>query len=109
MAQDNQKYHILLLVTDGDLHDFDETRDVIVEMAHYGVSVVIVGIEHDWPENKRRKPDFSNMKALDGDEGEFCQNMSWSLLCGFSFENVSFSAAHKQHGSSSRKRHCPVC
>jgi hypothetical protein len=54
-----QMYHILLILTDGAIHDMKETKDLIVECSKYPLSVIIVGIGN---------ADFSNMIALDGDD-----------------------------------------
>lgn len=40
------------------IHDLKETIDVIVEMSHYPVSIIIIGLGDE---------DFSNMEVLDGD------------------------------------------
>jgi Copine len=52
-------YHILLILTDGEIHDMKESSDLIVECAKYPLSIIIVGIG---------SADFSNMEQLDGDE-----------------------------------------
>jgi hypothetical protein len=52
-------YHILLILTDGIIHDMPQTTDLIVECAKYPLSIIIVGIGN---------ADFSNMEQLDGDE-----------------------------------------
>jgi len=52
-------YHILLILTDGEIHDMRKTKDLIVECSHYPLSIIIVGIGN---------ADFSNMVELDGDE-----------------------------------------
>lgn len=52
-------YHILLLITDGAIHDMKETKDVIVELSAFPISIIIVGVG---------EADFSNMVELDGDE-----------------------------------------
>ena len=52
-------YHILLILTDGSLHDMRETKDLIVEASEYPLSIIIIGIG---------EADFSNMVELDGDE-----------------------------------------
>ncbi len=56
---DYPMYHILLILTDGMIHDMPETTDLIVECANYPLSIIIVGIGN---------ADFSNMEKLDGDE-----------------------------------------
>ena len=52
-------YHILLILTDGIIHDMPQTTDLIVECAKYPLSIIIVGIGNE---------DFSDMEKLDGDE-----------------------------------------
>ena len=52
-------YHILLILTDGEIHDMPKTKDLIVECSNYPLSIIIVGIGN---------ADFSNMRELDGDE-----------------------------------------
>lgn len=53
-------YHILLILTDGDVHDLPETIDVIVSMSSLPVSIIIVGLGNE---------DFEKMEILDGDHG----------------------------------------
>ena len=55
----SQMYHILLILTDGEIHDMPKTKDLIVECSNYPLSIIIVGIGN---------ADFSNMRELDGDE-----------------------------------------
>ena len=52
-------YHILLILTDGAIHDMKDTKDLIVECSEYPMSIIIVGIGD---------ADFSNMVELDGDD-----------------------------------------
>ena len=54
-----QMYHILLILTDGVIHDMRETKDLIVECSGYPLSIIIIGIGN---------ADFSNMIELDGDD-----------------------------------------
>ena len=51
-------YHILLIITDGVIHDMSSTIDLIVECSKYPLSIIIVGVGEE---------DFSNMIELDGD------------------------------------------
>ena len=37
-------YHVLVVLTDGSLHDEKPTRDLLVEMSYLPVSVIVVGI-----------------------------------------------------------------
>jgi len=52
-------YHILLIITDGAIHDMRETKDLIVECSLFPLSIIIIGVGN---------ADFSNMVELDGDE-----------------------------------------
>lgn len=58
MSQHDQKYTILLILTDGAIHDYQATVDSIVSGSNLPLSIVIVGIGNE---------DFSNMDKLDGD------------------------------------------
>ena len=51
-------YQILLIITDGEIHDMAATKDLIVQNANLPTSIVIVGVGN---------ADFANMEELDGD------------------------------------------
>ena len=53
-------YNILLLLTDGVIHDMPRTIDLVCELAEEPASIIIVGVGN---------ADFSAMEALDGDDG----------------------------------------
>ena len=53
-------YLVLLILTDGEIHDMEQTKKLIVESSHLPLSIIIVGIGN---------ADFTNMDILDGDEG----------------------------------------
>ena len=57
--QEEAKYLILLIITDGVIEDFQESADEIVKLAELPVSVLIVGVGNE---------DFSLMSKLDADE-----------------------------------------
>ena len=59
MTQFNQKYTILLILTDGVINDLDKTIDEVVKASMLPLSIIIVGIGG---------ADFEQMEALDGDE-----------------------------------------
>ena len=46
-------YHILLILTDGEIHDMPATKDLVVECSKYPLSIIIVGIGN---------ADFGNMR-----------------------------------------------
>ncbi len=52
-------YHVLLLLTDGEIHDMPETKSIIVELSYMPCSIVIIGVGEE---------DFKNMKFLDSDD-----------------------------------------
>ncbi|CAG9321491.1 unnamed protein product [Blepharisma stoltei] len=59
ISQYNQQYYVLLILTDGDIHDMRETIDWIVRGSSAPLSIVIVGIGND---------SFSKMITLDADD-----------------------------------------
>lgn len=56
-------YHILLIITDGEIEDLDETIELVIEASKMPLSILIVGVgtEH-----------FLKMARLDGDQKELC-------------------------------------
>ncbi|EAR93346.1 copine protein (macronuclear) [Tetrahymena thermophila SB210] len=52
-------YTIMLILTDGEIHDMNETIDSLVYASNLPLSVIIVGIGN---------ADFANMERLDGDD-----------------------------------------
>lgn len=54
------KYFVLLLMTDGEIHDMDQTIDQIVVSSYLPLSIIIVGIGN---------ANFSSMDQLDADDG----------------------------------------
>lgn len=60
-----QKYLVLLIITDGIINDMDDTIANIVSAADYPMSIIIVGVGN---------ADFSNMEVLDGDNVRLCAN-----------------------------------
>jgi hypothetical protein len=51
---------VLLILTDGEIHDMSQTKNLIVSGALLPISVIIVGVG---------QADFGNMEILDGDNG----------------------------------------
>jgi len=58
-SQQNQKYFILLIITDGVINDMEATIDEIVAACDLPLSIVIVGVGN---------ADFQNMEILDADD-----------------------------------------
>lgn len=55
-----QQYFILLIITDGEITDLDQTRQAIVNASKLPMSIIIVGVG---------EADFKAMEFLDGDGG----------------------------------------
>jgi len=51
---------VLLILTDGAITDFDETKSAIVNASDLPMSIIIIGVGQE---------DFSEMEALDSDQG----------------------------------------
>ena len=58
--KNSNKYFILLILTDGEIHDMIDSIIRIFECVFLPISIIIVGIGD---------ADFTNMKILDGDDG----------------------------------------
>ena len=69
--QFNQQYTVLLILTDGDIHDMTETIDWIVRGSNSPLSIVIVGIGND---------SFNAMKKLDADETPLIDSKGKKML-----------------------------
>ncbi|XP_072371456.1 copine-1 isoform X1 [Scyliorhinus torazame] len=54
------QYYVLLIITDGEITDLDQTRNAIVEASKLPMSIIIVGVGD---------ADFQAMEFLDGDDG----------------------------------------
>ncbi|KAM6979613.1 copine-1 [Aplochiton taeniatus] len=61
-AQENNaaQYFVLLILTDGEITDLDQTRNAIVAASRLPMSIIIVGVG---------PADFKAMELLDGDDG----------------------------------------
>ena len=53
-------YQVLLILTDGEIHDMEQVVDLIVSNCNLPLSIIVVGVGN---------ADFSNMERLDGDNG----------------------------------------
>lgn len=65
MQEGSNVYQILLILTDGQIHDMDETINLLVNNCELPLSLIIVGIGN---------AEFSNMQRLDGDNGLYSTN-----------------------------------
>lgn len=57
-AKGTNVYNILLLLTDGTIHDMLKTKDLIVKLSYEACSIIIIGVGN---------ADFDAMEELDGD------------------------------------------
>ncbi|KAL5717147.1 Protein BONZAI 2 [Ranunculus cassubicifolius] len=61
LANNQQKYFVLLIITDGVITDLQETMDALVKASDLPLSILIVGVGG---------ADFKEMEILDADKGE---------------------------------------
>jgi len=54
-----QKYHILTIITDGEISDMENTKRAIINACDTPLSIIIVGVGHG---------NFNSMVELDGDD-----------------------------------------
>ena len=47
-TMNTKAYHVLQLLTDGDIHDLAETREIIVEMSTLPCSIIIIGVGDEY-------------------------------------------------------------
>ena len=52
-------YHVMLILTDGFIHDMDKTINSIIDASDFPASIIVVGVG---------KEDFSLMEQLDSDD-----------------------------------------
>eukprot|EP01038_Epipyxis_sp_PR26KG_P006747 gene6747-9244_t len=85
-SQSNQKYSILLILTDGVVSDFENTKAAIVEASRQPLSIIIVGIGSE---------NFDAMRKLDGDQKLLVANGKSALRDIVQFVSL---ADHKEPG-----------
>ena len=57
--EDEKRYHILLILTDGAIHDYEESKRTLVKLSDYPCSIIIIGVGDE---------DFTSMEELDSDK-----------------------------------------
>ncbi|KAK9120237.1 hypothetical protein Scep_018330 [Stephania cephalantha] len=65
VANNEQKYFVLLIITDGVITDLQETKDALVKASDLPLSILIVGVGG---------ADFKEMEVLDADKGDRLEN-----------------------------------
>ena len=59
LARHPKTFSVLILLTDGCIHDMPETKELVVELSYKPCSIVIIGIGDE---------DFAEMSTLDADK-----------------------------------------
>ena len=68
--QDGSHYHVLLMITDGEITDMDRTVAAICESSHLNLRILIIGVGN---------ANFDKMDRLDGDDGHMRHPLSGQL------------------------------
>jgi len=83
--QKNLNYYVLLVITDGQTDDMDETTKAIIEASKYPISIIIIGVgdgdfrgmekldEGAIPNTKRNISQFVTSKQFNGDNEKLTQ------------------------------------
>ncbi|KAF5957246.1 hypothetical protein HYC85_004471 [Camellia sinensis] len=105
LANDELKYFVLLIITDGVITDLQETKDALVKASDLPLSILIVGVGG---------ADFKEMEILDADKGERLESSNgrvasrdivqfvpnarcaeWGVLCcSIAFSRITFSISN---------------
>lgn len=64
-------YNILLILTDGEIHDMEQTKQIIVESSKHPISVIIIGVGEE---------KFELMRQLDSDESVLRDNFGHAAV-----------------------------
>lgn len=86
--QDKYNYSVLLILTDGAIHDMDESKSAIIDMTHLPISIIIVGVGN---------ADFGKMDELDGDDKTLRSSMGRTAIRDI----VQFVPFNKYHNNPS--------
>uniref|UniRef100_A0A7C9DPK1 C2 domain-containing protein n=1 Tax=Opuntia streptacantha TaxID=393608 RepID=A0A7C9DPK1_OPUST len=85
LADGQQKYYVLLIITDGVITDLEETKDAIVKASDLPLSILIVGVGG---------ADFKEMEFLDADKGERLESTSGRVTTRDIVQFVPFRDVH---------------
>ncbi|KAK9748234.1 hypothetical protein RND81_02G044900 [Saponaria officinalis] len=85
LASGQQKYFVLLIITDGVITDLQETKDAIVKASDLPLSILIVGVGG---------ADFKEMEFLDGDKGERLESTTGRVASRDIIQFVPFRDVH---------------
>uniref|UniRef100_A0A8I6XTT1 C2 domain-containing protein n=1 Tax=Hordeum vulgare subsp. vulgare TaxID=112509 RepID=A0A8I6XTT1_HORVV len=87
LTSNQQKYFILLIVTDGVVTDFQETIDAIIKASDFPMSIVVVGVGG---------ADFKEMEFLDPNKGGRLESSTGRVA---SRDVIQFAPMKDVHGS----------
>ncbi|KQJ99632.1 protein BONZAI 1 [Brachypodium distachyon] len=87
LISNQQKYFILLIVTDGVVTDFQETIDAIIKASDFPLSIVVVGVGG---------ADFKEMEFLDPNKGERLESSTGRVA---SRDVIQFAPMKDVHGA----------
>uniref|UniRef100_A0A0E0NFM2 C2 domain-containing protein n=1 Tax=Oryza rufipogon TaxID=4529 RepID=A0A0E0NFM2_ORYRU len=87
LANNQQKYFVLLIVTDGVVTDFQETIDAIIKASDFPLSILVVGVGG---------ADFKEMEFLDPNKGERLESSTGRVA---SRDMIQFAPMKDAHGS----------
>ncbi|KAF0891980.1 hypothetical protein E2562_011356 [Oryza meyeriana var. granulata] len=87
LASNQQKYFVLLIVTDGVVTDFQETIDAIIKASDFPLSILVVGVGG---------ADFKEMEFLDPNKGERLESSTGRVA---SRDMIQFAPMKDVHGS----------
>ncbi|XP_047327536.1 protein BONZAI 1-like [Impatiens glandulifera] len=85
LAENGQKYFVLLIITDGVITDLQETKDAIVNASDLPLSILIVGVGG---------ADFKEMEILDADKGERLETFGGRVASRDIVQFVPFRDVH---------------
>jgi hypothetical protein len=68
-SQDNQHYHILIIICNGEITDMDQTVAAIIDASDIPLSIIIIGVGDGNVGDMEKNPTpFADMEKLDADE-----------------------------------------
>ncbi|XP_021285559.1 protein BONZAI 1 isoform X2 [Herrania umbratica] len=93
LANDAQKYFVLLIITDGVVTDLQETKDALVKASDLPLSILIVGVGG---------ADFKEMEILDADKGERLESSTGRVASRDIVQFVPFRDVQSKSSSQSK-------
>ncbi|KAF9619738.1 hypothetical protein IFM89_009080 [Coptis chinensis] len=85
LANNQQKYFVLLIITDGVITDLQETKDALVKASDLPLSIIIVGVGG---------ADFKEMEVLDADKGDRLESSAGRIASRDIVQFVPFRDVH---------------